>query len=50
MLIDQLSLARQLDMVFRELQQELSELGSGTIFVHIRNNLIGKFRVITKVP
>ncbi|PYI50815.1 O-methyltransferase [Paenibacillus flagellatus] len=44
-MIDQLSLSRQLDMVFRELQQELSQLSSGTIFVHIRNNLIGKFGV-----
>ncbi|MDF2717330.1 MAG: hypothetical protein K0R28_4255, partial [Paenibacillus sp.] len=39
MIVDQLSLARQLDMVFKELQLELSELCSGTIFVQIRNNL-----------
>jgi hypothetical protein len=45
MIVDQLSLARQLDMVFKELQLELSELCSGTIFVQIRNNLIGKFGV-----
>lgn len=45
MIVDQLSLARQLDMVFKELQQELSELSSGTIFVQIRNNVIGKFGV-----
>ncbi|MDF2720378.1 MAG: O-methyltransferase [Paenibacillus sp.] len=45
MIIEQLSLARQLDIVLKELQQELSELSSGTIFVHIRNNLIGKFGV-----
>lgn len=45
MIFDQLSLARQLDIVFKELQQELSELSSGTIFVHIRNNVIGKFGV-----
>jgi hypothetical protein len=45
MVVDQLSLARQLDMVFKELQEELSQLSSGTIFVQIRNNLIGKFGI-----
>lgn len=42
---EQLSLARQMDMVFRELQEELSGLSSGTVFVQIRNNMIGKFGI-----
>ncbi|MDQ0193859.1 O-methyltransferase [Paenibacillus wynnii] len=42
---EQLSLARQLDLVFKELQEELSGLSSGTVFVQIRNNVIGKFGI-----
>ncbi|MEK3760243.1 MULTISPECIES: O-methyltransferase [unclassified Paenibacillus] len=42
---EQLSLARQIDLVFHELQEELSGLNSGTVFVQIRNNVIGKFGV-----
>lgn len=42
---EQLSLARQMDMVFKELQEELSGLTSGTVFVQIRNNMIGKFGI-----
>lgn len=42
---DQLSLARQLDMVFKELEPELSGLTSGTVFVQIRNNVVGKFGI-----
>lgn len=43
--LDQLSLVRQLDLVFRELEEELSGLSSGTVFVQIRNNIIGKFGI-----
>ncbi|MGE6574315.1 O-methyltransferase [Paenibacillus xylanexedens] len=45
MKIDELSLARQLDMVFKELDNELSGLDSGVVFVQIRNNVIGKFGI-----
>ncbi|MBP1154204.1 MULTISPECIES: O-methyltransferase [unclassified Paenibacillus] len=45
MILDQLPLARQLDLVFRELKEELAQLTSGTVFVQIRNNMIGKFGV-----
>ncbi len=45
MKMDQLSLARQLDLVFKELDQELSGLDSGVVFVQIRNNIIGKFGI-----
>ncbi|NMO95604.1 O-methyltransferase [Paenibacillus lemnae] len=43
--LEQLSLARQLDLVFKELEEELSGLNSGTVFVQIRNNVIGKFGI-----
>ncbi|WNS43235.1 O-methyltransferase [Paenibacillus sp. MMS20-IR301] len=42
---EQLSLARQIDLVFKELQEELSGLTSGTVFIQIRNNVIGKFGI-----
>lgn len=42
---EQLSLARQVDLVFKELQEELSGLSSGTVFMQIRNNVIGKFGI-----
>ena len=45
MKMEQLSLARQLDLVFKELDQELSGLDSGVVFVQIRNNVIGKFGI-----
>ena len=45
MIIEQMPLTRQLEMVFRTLKDELASLASGTIFVQIRNNLIGKFGV-----
>nr|WP_285888918.1 O-methyltransferase [Paenibacillus polysaccharolyticus] len=32
-------------MVFKELDQELSGLDSGVVFVQIRNNVIGKFGI-----
>lgn len=41
----QLSLARQLDLVFREIGDELAHMSSGTVFIHIRNDMIGKFGV-----
>lgn len=42
---DNLSLARQLDFVFRSLDEELSGLSSGVIVVQIRSNSIGKFGI-----
>lgn len=45
MILEQLSLARQVDMVFREIKDELGQLTSGTLFVQIRNNVIGKFGI-----
>ncbi|WP_200967519.1 O-methyltransferase [Insulibacter thermoxylanivorax] len=43
--LDQVPLIRQLDLVFRQLNDELAHLSSGIIFVHIRNNVIGKFGI-----
>ncbi|MDQ1912011.1 O-methyltransferase [Paenibacillus sp. GD4] len=45
MILEQLPLARQIDLVFRELKEELAHLTSGTVFVQIRNNVIGKFGI-----
>lgn len=42
---EHISLARQLDLVFRELEAELTLVTSGTVFVQIRNNVIGKFGI-----
>ncbi len=38
-------LSQQLELVFRALKDELASLASGTVFLQIRNNLIGKFGV-----
>ncbi|WP_068500733.1 O-methyltransferase [Paenibacillus kribbensis] len=43
--LGQLSLIRQLDIVFKELDHELAGLSSGIVFVQIRNNVIGKFGI-----
>lgn len=43
--MEQLTLSRQIDVVFRKLKEELSHVNSGTVFVHIRNNEIGKFGI-----
>jgi hypothetical protein len=41
--IEQLPLSKQVEIVFREIQDELFQLSSGIIFMQIRNNVIGKF-------
>ncbi len=45
MILEQMPLARQVDMVFKEIKEELSHLASGTVFIQIRNDAIGKFGV-----
>jgi len=40
---EQLSLARQVDLVFKQVRNELASVPSGTVFIQIRNNMIGKF-------
>ncbi|WP_438434138.1 O-methyltransferase [Gorillibacterium sp. sgz500922] len=44
-MIEELSLPRQIDFVFREIGDELMRLSSGTVFIQIRNNLVGKFGI-----
>ncbi|MCR8632854.1 MULTISPECIES: O-methyltransferase [Paenibacillus] len=45
MILENVPLARQLEIVFREIKEELTQLTSGTVFVQIRNNVVGKFGV-----
>ncbi|WP_238323133.1 O-methyltransferase [Gorillibacterium massiliense] len=44
-MIEELPLAKQLELVFREIRGELHSMASGCVFVQIRNNTIGKFGV-----
>ncbi|WP_168123726.1 O-methyltransferase [Paenibacillus sp. HB172176] len=39
------SLARQVDFVFRQLEGELTNATAGTVLIQIRNNAVGKFGV-----
>jgi len=41
--VNSMSLARQVDFVFRQLEKELTNAPAGTVLIHIRNNAIGKF-------
>ncbi|WP_424766420.1 O-methyltransferase [Paenibacillus sp. sgz302251] len=43
MQLDSVSLARQVDFVFRQLEGELTNAAAGTVLIHIRNNAVGKF-------
>ncbi|HEX7055767.1 MAG TPA: O-methyltransferase [Bacilli bacterium] len=43
--LEQMSLARQVDLVFREIKEELAYLSSGVVFIQIRNNIVGKFGI-----
>jgi len=45
MILEQLPLTRQVDLVFKEIKEELGQLTSGTVFIQIRNNTVGKFGV-----
>lgn len=40
---DSVSLARQVDFVFRQLEGELTNATAGTVLIQIRNNAVGKF-------
>jgi hypothetical protein len=42
---DEMPLARQIDFVFRQLEEELTDAVAGTVSIHIRNNTIGKFGI-----
>mgnify|MGYP001262306068 CR=1 FL=1 len=43
MYMETMSLARQVDLVFRQVRRELACVSSGTVFIQIRNNMVGKF-------
>ncbi|MBJ6362315.1 O-methyltransferase [Paenibacillus sp. GCM10012307] len=43
--LEEMPLARQIDFVFRELEDELTHAMSGTVTIQIRNNTIGKFGI-----
>ncbi|WP_172199511.1 O-methyltransferase [Saccharibacillus qingshengii] len=43
--VNEYSLPRQLDIVFKELSEELFGLEAGTVFIQIRNNVVGKFGI-----
>lgn len=45
MIIKNIPLPKQLDMVFNQIKDELSNLDAGTIVIQIRNDVIGKFGV-----
>lgn len=40
-----LSLQRQIEVVFKQIKEELAHLSSGVVFIQIRNNVVGKFGV-----
>lgn len=44
-IVNEYSLPRQIDIVFKELNEELSGLEAGTLFIQIRNNVVGKFGI-----
>lgn len=43
--MEMVSLARQVDFVFRQLEGELTNAAAGTVQICIRNNAVGKFGV-----
>jgi hypothetical protein len=43
--VDEIPLARQVDYVFRQLEEELTDAVAGTVTIQIRNNAVGKFGV-----
>lgn len=45
MRLEDMSLARQIDQVFRYLEPELTDAVAGTVTIQIRNNRVGKYGV-----
>jgi hypothetical protein len=43
--LEQLPLPKQVELVFRTMKEEMSYLPSGTVFIQIRNNIVGKFGI-----
>jgi hypothetical protein len=42
---EEMSLSKQVEVVFKEIEEELSHLSSGIVFLQIRNNVVGKFGI-----
>lgn len=45
MILEQIPLAKQVDLAFAAMKEELQPLDSGVVFFQIRNNAVGKFGV-----
>jgi hypothetical protein len=45
MTLEQVSLARQVDLVFEQLEGELKGMSAGTIILQVRNDELGKFGI-----
>lgn len=43
--LDAMPLARQVEFVFKQLEEELVNAVAGTVTIHIRNNVVGKYGV-----
>ncbi|QHW30773.1 O-methyltransferase [Paenibacillus rhizovicinus] len=43
--LDAMTLARQVDFVFKQLEEELLHSLAGTVIIQIRNNVVGKYGV-----
>lgn len=43
--LEQMPLQKQVELVFRTMKEELAYLPSGTVFIQIRNNVVGKFGI-----
>ncbi|MBW7474380.1 O-methyltransferase [Paenibacillus oenotherae] len=43
--LDAMPLARQVEFVFKQLENELVNAVAGTVTIHIRNNVVGKYGV-----
>ncbi|MBB3108462.1 hypothetical protein FHS18_000490 [Paenibacillus phyllosphaerae] len=45
MSMEAMPLARQVDYVFRQMEAELTHAAAGTVILHIRNNVVGKYGI-----
>jgi hypothetical protein len=43
--LDEKPLARQVDYVFKQLEEELLHASAGTVIIQVRNNVVGKYGV-----
>jgi len=44
-ILEQLPLSKQVEIVFHTIREELMHMTSGIVFLHVRNNVVGKFGV-----